>query len=125
MCMDVVYMLWSNINHFFMGTLNIFINVGILNLSLYLRRVKLVGDLDGDTINNEFAIIHSDGTRVSSVHRIIVEHVFHVVHRDERVVNCNNLDVLEVRLRSQNETADTTESIDTDFDGHYFDARLS
>lgn len=46
-----------------------------------------------------------------------VEHVLHVVHRDEGIVDGNDLDLRVVASRSHNKTTDAAETIDTNFDG--------
>ena len=54
-----------------------------------------------------------------TVHGVILEHVHHVVNRDEGVVHCNNICVGVVQGSPQDETSDTPESVDSNV--HHFD----
>ena len=45
-----------------------------------------------------------------------VEHVLHVVHRDERIVDRHDLDFLLQASSTHHQTSDTTEAIDSNFD---------
>ena len=69
---------------------------------------------DGDGVARDLHRV-----REAAVHRVVLEHVAHVVHRDEGVVHAHNRDV-GVRLRrAHDEAANTSESIDTDADRHF------
>lgn len=46
-----------------------------------------------------------------------VEHVLHVVDRDERIIDVYDLDLLLELCGAHHQTADSSETIDTDFDG--------
>ena len=45
-----------------------------------------------------------------------VEHVLHVVHWDERIVDRHDLDFLLQASSTHHQTSDTTEAIDSNFD---------
>ena len=45
-----------------------------------------------------------------------VEHVLHVVHGDERIVDVHNLNLLLQLCGTHNQAADSAESVDSNFD---------
>merc|ERR1719181_1768338 len=84
-----------------------------------VRRVALAEDLDLVAADGDRVARDLDGVREAAVHRVVLEHVAHVVHGDEGVVHAHDADV-GVRLRrAHDEAADSSESIDTDADRHF------
>mmetsp|Transcript_18981 Transcript_18981/g.43850 ORF Transcript_18981/g.43850 Transcript_18981/m.43850 type:complete len:460 (-) Transcript_18981:90-1469(-) len=57
-----------------------------------------------------------DGSGVCSVCGIMLEHVFHVLGSNERIVDANNVDHRIVLGGAHDETSDTSKSIDTNVD---------
>lgn len=54
-------------------------------------------------------LVSSDFSRESSVNRVVLEHVGHILAIDERVVDSNNLDVITFHSRSRHQAADSAE----------------
>lgn len=79
--------------------------------------VALGGDADGLAVNDELAVLDLDGALEAAVGRVILEHVSHVVGV-EQVVNTYNLDVVALAGGAEDETADASETVDTDLDCH-------
>eukprot|EP00754_Rhynchopus_humris_P025912 Rhum_TRINITY_DN14979_c10_g4::Rhum_TRINITY_DN14979_c10_g4_i3::g.131894::m.131894 len=78
--------------------------------------VALLEDGDGLAVDDELAVLRLDGAVEAAVHGVVLEHVHHVVHRDERVVHGDNGGGGVLQSRAQNETADAAESVDADGD---------
>ena len=68
-------------------------------------------------VHDELALLHVivDRTVETAVYRVVLEHVSHVVYRNE-VVDTYNLNVCIVACSTEYQTADTTETVDTNFD---------
>src|SRR5574344_283780 len=84
-----------------------------------ISSIFLSCDTDVVTINNQFVLccINLDCSVELSVHCIILQHVSHVLYR-EKVINTYYYNVVLVSLfksRTENETADTTETVNTNF----------
>lgn len=76
--------------------------------------VAFAEDGDGFAVDNQIATISLDFALEFAVGRVILEHVNHVVKADERVIDGNDSRSTFDR-RSQNETSDTSESVDSNF----------
>jgi hypothetical protein len=62
-------------------------------------------NLDGLAVDDELVTLVVDRARVAAVHGVVLEHVLHVVGRDERVVDRDDLDVREARERAHDQAA--------------------
>ena len=47
-----------------------------------------------------------------------MEHVFHVIRRDERIIDGNDLHIRKTLCRSQHKTTNAAETVDSDTNGH-------
>ena len=81
-----------------------------------LGRIQLVGDSDDVTVNNEFAAFNHDGARVAAVDGVVVEHVLHVVHGDEGIIDVGDLDLLFLAGSTHHETANAAKAVDSNLD---------
>ena len=80
--------------------------------------VLLTKDLDVLAINDKGTIIWRDLTLVTAMGRIIGEHVGSVFGANKRVIHRNNFDIGVLESVTQDKTADTTESVNTNLDSH-------
>ena len=83
-------------------------------------RIAFGCDANGLAVDNQVAVDHFDGAVEGAVHRVVLEHVGHVIGR-QKVVDTDNFNT-EFGTRNggaENETADTTETVNTNFDGHF------
>ena len=53
------------------------------------------------------------------MHRVIFQHVYHVVYIDQ-VIDSYDFDIVTSHSCAENQTADTTESVDTNFNLCHF-----
>lgn len=79
--------------------------------------ILLGGYADHVAVHDELALLHVivDRTVETAVYRVVLEHVSHVVYRNE-VIDTYNLNVCIVACSAEYQTADTTETVDTNFD---------
>lgn len=70
-------------------------------------------DSDFLAVDNELTILVFNGTLEATVNGVILEHVDHVVKRNERVVDSNNLNVIAFQGSTKDNTTDTTETIES------------
>jgi len=70
------------------------------------------------TIDNELAIPGLNSSLEAAVDGVILEHVDHIFQVDKGVINSHNRDTIVEERIAQNDTADTTETVDSDFDDH-------
>ena len=79
--------------------------------------ILLGGYADHVAVHDELALLHVivDRTVETAVYRVVLEHVSHVVYRNE-VIDTYNLTVCIVACSAEYQTADTTETVDTYFD---------
>lgn len=70
-------------------------------------------DSDFLAVNNELTILVFNGTLEATVNGVILEHVDHVVKRNERVVDSNNLNVIAFQGSTKDNTTNTTETIES------------
>ena len=79
--------------------------------------ILLGGYADDVAVDDELALLHVvvDRTVETAVYRVVLEHVSHVVYRNE-VIDTYNLNVCIVACSAEYQTADTTETVDTYFD---------
>jgi hypothetical protein len=70
--------------------------------------VLLSEDGDGLALDEELSILLLDRAVVASVDGVVLEHVDHVVKRDEGVVDRDDIDVSVKERITQHNTADTT-----------------
>lgn len=75
-------------------------------------------DIDFVAIDDELAVFGSDIAFETAMDRVVAEHVDHVFEIDERVVNCNDLDVRILQSGAEEKPAYASESINTYFDSH-------
>jgi len=74
--------------------------------------LALIGD-------GELAVLANNGAREAAVHGVVTEHVSHGVSLEERIVDSNELDRHVTRdENTENKTADTTKTVDTNL-RHY------
>ena len=84
-------------------------------------RILFSEDLDLVAVDDEEVAFDLDVVVESTVDGVVLQHVSEVVSVEE-VVNTDNLDVVREVFHSSAEhhTADTTETIDTEFESHYW-----
>lgn len=70
-------------------------------------------DSDFLAVDNELTILVFNGTLEATVNGVILEHVDHVVERNERVVDSNNLNVIAFQGSTKDNTTNTTETIES------------
>lgn len=70
-------------------------------------------DSDFLAVDNELTILVFNGTLEATMNGVILEHVDHVVKRNERVVDSNNLDVIAFQGSTKDNTTNTTETIES------------
>lgn len=70
-------------------------------------------DSDFLAVDNELTILVFNGTLEATMNGVILEHVDHVVERNERVVDSNNLDVIAFQGSTKDNTTNTTETIES------------
>jgi hypothetical protein len=75
-----------------------------------LSGVLLGVDRDSLAVDNELTILSLDGTLEATVGRVVLEHVDHVVKRNEGIVDGDNLNILVLERSAKDNTANTTES---------------
>jgi len=78
--------------------------------------ISLRENADGLALDDKFTILNLDGSIESSVDRVVLEHVNHVLKIDEGVVNSDNLDVSENKSITEDDAANTTETVDPNVD---------
>ncbi|MPN57711.1 hypothetical protein SDC9_205405 [bioreactor metagenome] len=70
-------------------------------------------------VHNQFAVDGFHRALKLAMNRIVLNHVHHIIQIDKRVVYADNLKCLRAGNRStENETADTAKTINTNFDSH-------
>jgi len=74
---------------------------------------------DGLALNPELTILGLYGSLESSVDGIVLEHVNHVVKIDEGIVDSDDIDVSDNESITEDDAANTTETVDSDFDHCY------
>ena len=86
--------------------------------SFQVRGILLGGHADGVAVHDQLALLDVvvDRALELAVHRVVLEHISQVVHRAE-VVDAYDLVLVSLRAGgTENHTADTTESVDTNLD---------
>jgi len=91
--------------------------LGAYFVPLQVCGILLGGYADDVAVDDELALLHVvvDRTVETAVYRVVLEHVSHVVYRNE-VVDTYHLNVCIVARSTEYQTADTTETVDTYFD---------
>ena len=74
--------------------------------------VSLLKDMDLLSIDDHHSVLGAHLTLESSMGRVILEHVDHVVQINEWVINCCHLEALGETL-AQDEPANTTKTVDS------------
>jgi hypothetical protein len=82
--------------------------------------ITLRVELDSLAVDNKVVALVADLTLEDTVGRVVLEHVDGVVRLNEGVVDSNNLDVGVLDGIAEDDTADTTETVDADLDGSHF-----
>ena len=79
-----------------------------------LSGVLACGDTDRLAVYDKEALVHIVvySAVEAAVHCVILQHVCHVVY-GEKVVDCNNLDVVTLGGSAENETTDAAETVNT------------
>ena len=80
-------------------------------------RVTLSGNTYGFAVYNQVAVFNFNGTLETTVGRVVLQHVSHVVNIDQ-VVDTNNFDVRTLASQTEYETTDTAKTVNTYFDSH-------
>ena len=78
-------------------------------------RILLREDRDLVAVDDELAVLRADLARKAAVNRIVLQHVDHVIEIDEGIVDADDLNVLVFEGRAEDQTSDSAESVDTDF----------
>ena len=79
-----------------------------------IGRILLCCDSDCIAVNNQFAILNLYCSVELAMHCVILEHICHILYIN-KVVNSYNLNIISVLCSSENQTSDTSESVDTNF----------
>ena len=66
------------------------------------------------TVDNQFSIFYLDRAVELTMHCIILKHVCHILYID-KVIDTYYLDVISFLCGSENQTADTTKTVNTNF----------
>ena len=79
-----------------------------------LFRIAACGNLDLFAVDDQEALLHVivNSAVEATMHRVIFEHVGHVVN-GKKVVDCYYFDVISFGRGAEYETADTTETVNT------------
>jgi hypothetical protein len=77
-----------------------------------LGRITFTKDLNGLTVDDELTILGFDITLEATVNGIILQHVDHVVKGNEGIVDSNNIDVRAIDSSAEDNTTNTTETIE-------------
>ncbi|KAJ8548543.1 hypothetical protein ON010_g11132 [Phytophthora cinnamomi] len=75
-----------------------------------------VEDADGLAVHEDVLLVVRDLAAEAAVHRVVLEHVLHVLGGDEGVVHGHHVDLGVLGGGAQHEAADAAESIDGDVD---------
>mmetsp|Transcript_23716 Transcript_23716/g.49935 ORF Transcript_23716/g.49935 Transcript_23716/m.49935 type:complete len:222 (+) Transcript_23716:533-1198(+) len=79
-----------------------------------LGGIQFFEDADGLPVNFNVVIVDTvDGSRVSSVCGIVLEHVLHVFGSNEGIIDTNNVDHRIILGSTHDETSDTSETVNT------------
>ena len=70
----------------------------------------------GAPIDDEVLLVVADQSLPRAVYRVVLEHVLHVVRRDEGVVDGGHVEQRVALRRAQHEAADAAEAVDADAD---------
>ena len=84
---------------------------------LQVRGILFRGDADGPAVDDEGIVGIVHGAVETAVNGVILEHVRHVVRRDQ-VVDANDFDVGIANRSAEDETANAAKAIDTNLDCH-------
>mmetsp|Transcript_16019 Transcript_16019/g.30225 ORF Transcript_16019/g.30225 Transcript_16019/m.30225 type:complete len:277 (-) Transcript_16019:163-993(-) len=85
------------------------LNLGGVHLSKHLDCISINAECFGLGIVRDFSMS-------TSVNSIVFVHVLHVIHRDEGIVDSNNVHLRVVLGSSHDEATNTSKSIDSDID---------
>ena len=90
--------------------------LGVNLVPLQVCGVLLGGYADSLAVYDQLALFHVEIHRTveTAVHRVVLQHVSHVVHGNQ-VVDAHHFDVVVRASGTEHQTADTTEAVDTDF----------
>ena len=80
--------------------------------------VHLGIDGDGLAIDHQLAVLGLRSAFKAAMYGIILEHVYHIVGIDKRIVDAYDLDVGVVDAGPESQTTDTTKTVDTYFNCH-------
>ena len=81
---------------------------------LEVCRVTLSRDTDSLTVDDEVTVLDFYRTVEAAVHRVVLEHVSHVLCIEE-VIDTYDLDIATLLGSTEDKTADTSEAVDTYF----------
>ncbi len=94
-------------------------NVNAHFIPLQVGRITFSGNTDFFTVNHQCAILNFYRAVETTVSRVILQHVRHVI-RVQQVVDSNDFDVRTLLSSTENDATDTAETVDTYFDSHIF-----
>mmetsp|Transcript_44502 Transcript_44502/g.71279 ORF Transcript_44502/g.71279 Transcript_44502/m.71279 type:complete len:210 (-) Transcript_44502:11-640(-) len=83
-----------------------------------LFRVALLEHLDRLAVHDQRLAIRRHGTVEATLRRVVFELVHHVIWWDERIIDSHNLHVIAGRRDTQDHAANTSKTIDSDFQRH-------
>lgn len=86
--------------------------------------VLFVEDLDLLAVDDEVVAVLFDSSLESAVDGVVLKVVDQIVEGHEGVVNGGDLDLGVVEGSSENESADSAEAVDTEFDKRHWKLRL-
>ena len=86
------------------------------SIPFQVSRVSFSSDTDRLTVNDQFAVFNIcfDSTVELTGHCVILQHVSQVVNR-AKVIDTYDLNIVSLHCSAENETSDTSESINTYF----------
>ncbi len=88
-------------------------NVDVFRTPWQVSWVSFLVDSDLLTIDDDVLVIVGNFTSVSTVGRVVLEHVSSVVSGDERIVDSNNFNVGSGQSDSQDQSTDSTETVNS------------
>ena len=67
------------------------------------------------TICDQFAVFFFQLTLETTMGRVVFQHIDHVIHINERVIDCNDIHIAPFQCCTEKQTTDSTKTINTNF----------
>ena len=82
-----------------------------------ISRVLFCSNADSFAVYNQFTVFNFNSTVETTVHCVIFQHISHIFNIDQ-IVNANDFNIISCLSSAENQTANTTESINTNANNH-------